>query len=43
MSDHPDGADPDGATWRLATPGDVPFVYELITLVDPRGPTAAVV
>jgi hypothetical protein len=23
-------------SWRLATPGDLPFLYELVTLVDPR-------
>lgn len=26
----------DGSGWRLASPADVPFVYDLVTKVDPR-------
>lgn len=26
----------DGVSWRLASPRDVPFLYELVGLVDPR-------
>lgn len=30
-----DGSVPDG-TWRLAEPTDLPFIYDLVTKVDPR-------